>query len=190
MYNCKIAMANDDIDNLDNSKIVSTPHKKCYYLWSNIMNLGMKIFKQKSFKVDRPLRNNQIINKYGINLKIISLPGHTNGSIGILYKNFLFAGDALVNRKKYPEPAYQNQNNKSADESYRKILEIKPNTIFVGHDKEFNISKLKEYLLLFLFPILSNGNIVRLAIPSMSSSLIKPINLLSRESSLLSPKTK
>ncbi len=144
-YNCKVAMSNVDIINLDNKKIKSKPSNKYHKLWTKIMNLGMIIFKPKDFKVDRILRNNQTIKKYGINLKIISLPGHTNGSIGILHNNYLFVGDALVNRKKYPEIAYQNQNNKEAYKSYKRILEIKPEIIFVGHDKEFNINKLREY---------------------------------------------
>lgn len=144
-YNCKVAMGVEDIDNLNNHIIKSKPAKKCYKLWTKIMNLGMKIFKQKKFKVDRLLRNNQTINKYGIKLKIISLNGHTNGSIGILYNNYLFAGDALVNRKRYPEIAYQNQNNEEAFNSYKRILEINPDMIFVGHDREFSINKLKEY---------------------------------------------
>lgn len=145
LYNCKVAMAAPDIINLDNYLIRSNPSKKRYGLWTKMMNLGMQIFKQKAFKVDRILRDNQVINKYGINLKIISLKGHTHGSIGVLYNNYLFAGDALVNRKKYPEIAYQNQDNEEANNSYQRILEINPDMIFVGHDREFSITKLKEY---------------------------------------------
>lgn len=143
-YNCKVAMSNADLINLDNKKIKSKPSNKHHKLWTKIMNLGMIIFKPKTFKVDRILRDNQIIKKYGIKLKIISLSGHTNGSIGILYNNYLFVGDALVNRKRYPEIAYQNQNNYEACQSYNKILQLKPDIIFVGHDKEFKINKLKE----------------------------------------------
>ena len=90
--------------------------------------------------------NNIIIKdkKYGLELKIISLPGHTNGSIGIIYKNYMFAGDALVNRRKKPQIAYQNQNTKAALDTYQKILRISPEIIFVGHDREVTIEKLKE----------------------------------------------
>ena len=53
----------------------------------------------------------------------------------LLYKDYLFAGDALVNRKKQPQIAYQNQHNKKALSSYQKIMELAPKIIFVGHDK-------------------------------------------------------
>lgn len=143
LYNCEVAMGANDLINLDNTNIKPIPSKKRHNLWTKLMNFGMRIFKQSEFKVDIKLKNNQTINKYGIDLKIISLPGHTNGSIGILYKNYLFAGDALVYRSKYPEIAYQNQNNDKAKKSYNKILKINPKIIFIGHDKEIPIDKLK-----------------------------------------------
>lgn len=143
IYNCEVAIGVNDLVNLDNTKINSKASKKRYNLWTKLMNFGMRNFKPTKFKVDIKLKNNQTINKYGIDLKIVSLPGHTNGSIGILYKDYLFAGDALVYRSKYPEIAYQNQNNNQAKKSYNKILKINPKIIFIGHDKEISIDKLK-----------------------------------------------
>ena len=134
-YNCEIALSESDIENIDNSKIKSVPTKKKHRLWTKIMNLGMKKFTAPKFDVDIPLKANQIINKFGINLKIVSLEGHTSGSIGILYNDFLFAGDALVNRRRCPQIAYQNQNIEKAKISYDKIAKINPKIIFVGHDK-------------------------------------------------------
>ena len=96
------------------------------------------------YDIDLKLNNNQIIKKYGLQLKIISLPGHTNGSIGIIYKDYLFAGDALVNRKKHPQIAYQNQDNREALNSYYKITELSPKIIFIGHDKKITIDNLNE----------------------------------------------
>ena len=144
IYNCQIAIGKNDIENIDNTKINSVPSKKRYTKWTKLMNLGMKKFIPEIFDIDMHLKDNQIIKRYGLNLKIISLPGHTNGSIGILYKDYLFAGDALVNRKKHPEIAYQNQNNQEAINSYQKIIDLSPQIIFVGHDKKITIDKLKE----------------------------------------------
>ena len=144
LYNCKIALSEADIGNLDNSKIKSTPSKDCYKNWTKLMNWGMKKFIPEKINIDISLKDNQIINKYGVKLKIISLPGHTDGSIGISYKNYLFAGDSLVNRKKHPEIAYQNQNNEKAKESYMKISILDPDIIFVGHDKEIKGDNLRH----------------------------------------------
>lgn len=144
LYNCKLAMSKQDIENIDNSNIQSTAAKKRYRSWTKLMNFGMKKFTPSAFKIDIPLRDNQDIRRYGIDLKIVNLPGHTSGSIGIIYKNYLFAGDALVNRKRHPEIAYQNQNNSDAKNTYQKILRIAPDIIFVGHDKAITIDKLQE----------------------------------------------
>lgn len=136
LYNCDIALSVNDLKNIDNSKINSKPAKPKYKLWTNIMNLGMRKFIAEEFDVNILLYNNQTLKNYGLDLKIIALPGHTDGSIGILYKDYLFAGDALVNRGKYPTIAFQNQNNKKAYESFKKIINISPKVIFLGHDKE------------------------------------------------------
>ena len=94
-----------------------------------------------SFDIDIKLKDKQVIRRYGIYLKIFDLPGHTNGSIGIKYKDYLFVGDALVKRGKYPTIAFQNQDLESAKVSARVINDIKPNIIFLGHDKPFSFDK-------------------------------------------------
>lgn len=142
LYDCKIAMSEVEVSNINNSKATSQPMKKKYVKWTKLMNFGMKKFNPKDIDVDVLLHNNQIIDKYGLNLKIIDLPGHTIGSIGVLYKNYLFVGDSMVNRKKYPEVAYQNQSNAAAVMSYDKIVNMNPKIVFVGHDREVRLEKL------------------------------------------------
>ena len=142
LYGCKIAMSEVEVSNINNSKATSQPMKKKYVKWTKLMNFGMKKFNPKDIDVDVLLHNNQIIDKYGLNLKIIDLPGHTIGSIGVLYKNYLFVGDSMVNRKKYPEVAYQNQSNAAAVMSYDKIVNMNPKIVFVGHDREVRLEKL------------------------------------------------
>lgn len=144
MYNCEIAIGEKDVKYLDNSKIHSEPVNKYYKIVSLITNLGMKKIAQKKFDVDIKLKDKQILKRYGIELKIVSLSGHTKGSIGILYKDYLFAGDALVNRKPKVEIAYQNQSTKNAKKSALKILKLNPKIIFVGHENKIHIEKLEK----------------------------------------------
>lgn len=141
LYNCEVAMGINDISNLDNSIINSKPKSKGFGLWTYVMNFGMKHIKYDSFDIDIKLKDKQVIRRYGIYLKIFDLPGHTNGSIGIKYKDYLFVGDALVKRGKYPTIAFQNQDLESAKVSARVINDIKPNIIFLGHDKPFSFDK-------------------------------------------------
>ena len=48
---------------------------------------------------------------------------------------------ALVNRGKHPSVAFQNQNNEDARNAINKIYKLKPEIIFVGHDKEIYFDK-------------------------------------------------
>lgn len=144
LYKCKVAIGENDINNIDNRNIKSKPLNKKFSLWTKIMNWGMKHFAPEEYTIDYLLKNNQTLNKYGLNLKIISLKGHTTGSIGIKYKDYLFVGDALVNRGKNASAAFQNQDNNFAIESIYKIINENPKLVFVGHDKVITNKKLKE----------------------------------------------
>lgn len=141
LYNCKVAIGILDKDNIDNKNINPIAKKKQFKIWTKLMKWGMKKFIPQEYKVDYYLRDNQLINRYGIKLKIISLKGHTTGSIGIKYKDYLFIGDALVNRGTKVSIAYQNQHPEDAYISVEKILKENPNIIFVGHDKEISKNK-------------------------------------------------
>lgn len=141
LYNCEVAIFKDDLKNIDNSIINSKPLNNKCILWTKLLNKCMKTFVAKPFKVDYLLKDKEQINKYGINLKIHHLPGHTKGGIAISYDDCLFVGDALVNRFKVT-PAYQNQNTKQALKSVEKIKKLKPRITFLGHDKEVPLEKL------------------------------------------------
>lgn len=142
LYNCEVAIGEKDLDNIDNTKIVTQPLNNKFKVWTKLMSTGMKLFKPKPFKIDHLLKDNEILNKYGLNLKIIPLSGHTTGSIGIKYKDKLFAGDALVNRGDKASLAFQNQDNEKALSSLSNILKEQPKIIFVGHDHEITKEKL------------------------------------------------
>ena len=142
LYNCEVAIGINDKKNIDNSKIDSIAKSIRHQRWTNIMNWGMNKFIPNEYEIDYYLKNNEIINKYGIKLKIISLKGHTTGSIGIKYKDYLFAGDALVNRGSKVSIAFQNQHPLDAVKSIKKILKEKPEIVFVGHDNAITKDKL------------------------------------------------
>lgn len=142
LYNCKVAIGELDIDNINNRNIKTKPLSRKYALWTKLMKTGMNRFVPKHYYPDIFLKDNEIIKKYGLTLKIISLKGHTTGSIGIKYKDYMFIGDALVNRGKKVSIAFQNQDNESAKLSINKILLEAPKLLFVGHDKYITQEKL------------------------------------------------
>ena len=142
LYNAKVAIGRKDKRNIDNTKIEAIAKSPKLLRWANLMSWGMNKFIPHEYKIDYYLKNNEKINKYGLELKIIYLKGHTTGSIGIKYKDYLFVGDALVNRGKKVSFAFQNQHPVDAVKSIKKILKEKPTITFVGHDKEITKDKL------------------------------------------------
>lgn len=136
-YNCEIAISKADEKNIDNKNIKTKPLSKKFKLWTKLMSWGMKNFKAEEFKINYLLEEKEKIKKYGLELEVIPLPGHTLGSIGIKYKDNLFVGDALVNRGKVTL-AFQNEDNELAAKSFNTIKELNAKKIFFGHDKEKN----------------------------------------------------
>ncbi len=142
LYNCEVAISKDDIKYLDNRLIHSKAMYKFFIPCTFIMNLVMKCLRQKRFSVDVKLKDKQVLEKFGNRIKIISLPGHTKGTIGLLYEDVLICGDAIVNRGKFVQPAYQNVNNKEAIKSVLKLIDLNPRLVLVGHDKPVSSEKL------------------------------------------------
>mgnify|MGYP002509634229 FL=1 len=100
-------------------------------------------FSEKSFYRDKIpvftpkiyLQDGDTLENFGISAKIIGLPGHTNGSIGIDFgKEGICVGDALMNMF-YPTVSMLYHNYEQMLESARKISELGERIIYFGHGK-------------------------------------------------------
>ena len=98
-YKAKVAMHQADAFMAENGVFLN---RKVRTLAGRIIILLSRWRNRKAsfpkFKPDILLRDEQSLKEYGFNAKIIHIPGHTKGSIGILTEEGdLFAGDTLVN---------------------------------------------------------------------------------------------
>lgn len=111
----------------------------------------LKLFSQLNFKTKiQPfepkifLENNQSLKDYGIDAKVVSLRGHTKGSIGIIVNDKEFiVGDAMMNMT-YITPSLIYENKKAMLNSVTKIKNSNAEKIYVGHGKPFDIDKIKN----------------------------------------------
>ena len=103
----------------------------------------MLSFSKKSFFKDKIpafipdifLNEGDTLVEYGIPATVISLQGHTKGSIGLDIENkFLLVGDALMNMF-YPCCALLYNQKREAQESAKKITNMGNRTIYFGHGK-------------------------------------------------------
>lgn len=86
----------NDLKEIYNIPIYAS-EKEVELLADNVMNLSSSIppYKPFEFKADKLLKDEEILNFYGTDLKIIETPGHTAGSICIIMENVIFSGDTL-----------------------------------------------------------------------------------------------
>ena len=108
-----------------------------------IKKLVNLFFKIRKFKPDFHLDENSDLSKYGINAKVLYLPGHSKGSIGILTtdKN-LFCGDLFTNQKK-PKPNSLVDNLNEFNKSIDKVKSLDINTVYPGHGQPFQMISYK-----------------------------------------------
>lgn len=71
-------------------------------------------------------------------LKFILLPGHTGGSLGVMYKDTIFVGDAIkyIIDAKNGETSFAYYDITEANKSIRKVLKL-ANKVVPGHDAPF-----------------------------------------------------
>ncbi len=102
-----------------------------------LARLRMKNMPVSKFEPDILLKDGQSLKEYGFDAKVLHLPGHTKGSIGILTKEGdLFSGDTLINQKK-PDYAIYIENFPQLKNSLRALNKLKIRNVYPGHGKMF-----------------------------------------------------
>ncbi len=110
---------------------------KSYGLVGKVV-LGLSLKVLKNTKVNRPdnliyVKEGDDLSSYGINAKVIELPGHTTGSIGIdVEETHLFVGDELDNWIK-PAVGHLYYDLDAIKKSADKIRGLGKRTIYYGH---------------------------------------------------------
>lgn len=103
-----------------------------------VLSASLKDFSIRTmseFEPDILLKDGDSLINYGISANIISLPGHTDGSIGIDVDNtYLIVGDALMNMF-YPTVSMLFHNKNDMLESAKKISSLGERKIYFGHGK-------------------------------------------------------
>jgi len=102
----------------------------------------MKKHPLEAFEPDVILTDGQNLKKYGFDAKVIHIPGHTMGSLGILTGDGdFFSGDTINNRKK-PTAADIIEDEDALESSLKRIKKLNIKTVYPGHGRPFPISEL------------------------------------------------
>ena len=134
--NVPIAMSEKDLQIIGNGT-ASVLHGDT--LLGRIMSFfSQGVLKKATYSVIEPdilLEEGQDLSEYGVNAKIVSLPGHTKGSIGVLTDDGeIVVGDAMFNMMRHTRPRFF-EDKETMDKSIEKIKKSGAKTIYVGHGK-------------------------------------------------------
>ena len=98
----------------------------------------------KPFSPDFTVEDGYNLKEFGLNARIICLPGHSEGSIGVLTDNGdLFCGDLFIN-KENPKLNRIAINKREQISSLWKLKNLYISTVYPGHGKPFPIESLKR----------------------------------------------
>ena len=152
-YQTQLAMHADDrmlVESLSMEKMMRSFHFKSVVLKiifqlmrQKITRISQKMMNDfQPFKPDILLREGDSLSQYGFRAKILHIPGHTAGSIGVLTDNDeLICGDIFLNVKK-PVTVVNADDFKTLAKSVDRLKTIQLKMIYPGHGKPFEARQL------------------------------------------------
>jgi len=142
-FAAKIAMHYDDSGMSERGDMFWN-RKKGNILLGKIAVILFKFGKRERFKLDLCLDEGYDLSEYRIDAKVLHIPGHSKGSIGILTADgCLFCGDLLENKDK-PTLSSIMDDLTVAKQSINKLKKLRINTIYPGHGRSFSMELLMK----------------------------------------------
>ena len=103
-------------------------------IWFTKLTNG-KLNKVEPFELALELYEGLSLEEYGIDAEVIALPGHSDGSIGIVTPEWLIAGDALTNLFPPAGKAALWSDKEAMEASAAKAAALGDLTVYFGHGK-------------------------------------------------------
>ena len=104
----------------------------------------MRSGKFEQFSPDFTIGEGYDFSGFGFNAKVLHIPGHSKGSIGILTINGdLFCGDLLVNMRG-PSANSMADNKSELKNSLERLKNMRINMVYPGHGKPFSMASFKQ----------------------------------------------
>jgi hydroxyacylglutathione hydrolase len=146
-YGPKIVMHYDDTGMVEQGDMFFN-RKRGNVLLRMVTKVLTSIFlgfdKSERFKPDSYVDDGYGLCEYGLDAKVIYIPGHSKGSIGILTgSGDLFCGDLFTNGDRKGQPNLNSiiDDKVLANTSVEKLKSLKINTVYPGHGKPFSLDK-------------------------------------------------
>jgi hydroxyacylglutathione hydrolase len=138
-YGAKIAMHRGDLKIVEGGHVETGPVVR---LLVRLIGLMAGVGESEPFAPDICLDEGQGLSDYGFDAKVLHLPGHSEGSIGILTaEGDLFCGDIFVNKSKPARHAIVTDA-AAFDASVERLKAFGIRTVYPGHGRPFPMSRI------------------------------------------------
>ena len=135
-FGSQIAIHKDDSGMVEHGDMLWNRSKQ-NILTRIIFKLFFRLSKSDRFKPDLYIDERYDFSEYGFDAKVLEIPGHSQGSIGILTTDGeLFCGDLLANVGK-PDIWSIIDDSDAAYASIEKLKSLQINTVYPGHGQPF-----------------------------------------------------
>ena len=135
-FGTKIAMHYDDSGMVERGDMFWNRKEPDIFI-KIIFDLFFRLGKSNRFEPDLTIDEGYDFSEYGFDAKVLHLPGHSKGSIGILIaEGDLFCGDLFMNMNQ-PTPTSLVDDSAGLNVSIEKLKSLKINTVYPGHGKPF-----------------------------------------------------
>jgi hydroxyacylglutathione hydrolase len=135
-FGAKIAMHEADSGMVERGDMLWNRNKPNLIV-RTLFGLLFRLGKADRFKPDVCLKEGDDLAGYGLAARIVALPGHSRGSIGLLTTSGdLFCGDLLANTKK-PEVWSIIDDRTAMDASVKRLADLGIKTVYPGHGRPF-----------------------------------------------------
>jgi len=135
-FGARIAMHRDDAGMLERGDIFWN-RKGGNWLYRAVASFLFRFGKSEKCSPDLYLEEGDDLSQYGLDAKVLHIPGHSKGSIAILTADgALFSGDLLLH-KNGPVLNSIIDDRAAAQASFERLRRLKVNTVYPGHGEPF-----------------------------------------------------
>jgi len=139
-FGAGIAMQGDDVGMVERGDIFAGRRKKNFF-FRKMAPVLFGFGRSKRFKPDFYLEDGDDLSQYGFEAKIIHIPGHSRGSIGVVTAGGeLFSGDLLI-KKNGAKRNSLIDDNEAAEASIARLKGMKVKTFYPGHGRPFSMGE-------------------------------------------------
>ena len=140
-YNAKIAMHPEDSQMVEQGDMFLN-REKGNFIQSWIVKTLFGFGKSRRFKPDVEVTDGFDLTEYGLDARVIHIPGHSKGSIGVLTSDGqLICGDLFENTNENDSPKINSlmDDLEEAKRSINKLNNLKINNVYPGHGRSFRM---------------------------------------------------